>query len=312
MKVCLVEIDTGEFIIRDDNTRRIRIGIELRMNQQALLCGRTLNQIDNDFVCGEWSATPVERNVAKHAMLDLVPLAGTRREMTNRNRPVQLVNQPLQSYLPQPAATTVTATAICRNQEFMGWLVTQASHLLPPAADALDGEFRGIMIKANTHPPLIGVQIIDAIGNCLPQLFVDKIMDTHRFWLLLRLPFATSIVEIAHQFLLFGVHRDHRLAAALKGLHLRIDIGELGVAVGMRTAFLGFTVGLQTVAKLVQQVSHLLPSDAIPLRVQGLRQVADALATPAQGRLWMNGAGGCGQPAKPRRMGGVAKVCSPK
>jgi hypothetical protein len=41
-------------------------------------------------------------------------------------------------------------------------------------------------------------------------------------------PFLTCVPEIAHQFLLFRVHRDHRLATFLEAYGLGIDVLKLG------------------------------------------------------------------------------------
>jgi hypothetical protein len=54
-----------------------------------------------------------------------------------------------------------------------------------------------------------------------------------------RPPLPATVLEVADQFLLFGVHRDHRLAVGQASLRRRIDELELGIAVGVAVAFLG-------------------------------------------------------------------------
>ena len=87
------------------------------------------------------------------------------------------------------------------------------------------------------------------VGECAGQLMagrdrqprladgvVGKVVNVHEFGLVLRLPLASSVLEVADQLLLLGVHRDHRLAAPLEGPHRAVDVLELGVAVGVLLA----------------------------------------------------------------------------
>jgi hypothetical protein len=54
--------------------------------------------------------------VAKHAVLDLVPFAGARREMANGNAQPDGIRQPLQRYLPQPGAAAIASPRISGHQ----------------------------------------------------------------------------------------------------------------------------------------------------------------------------------------------------
>jgi hypothetical protein len=60
----------------------------------------TPDQVHHHLTTDERSAAPIRGDVAEHAMLDFVPLAGSRREMTNLNRQAQFIRQFLQ--LPSP------------------------------------------------------------------------------------------------------------------------------------------------------------------------------------------------------------------
>ena len=99
------------------------------------------------------------------------------------------------------------------------------------------------------------------------------------------MPFAAVILEIPDQFLLFRVHRDRRLLAAQARAHQAVDVTELGVAVGMPTAFAGFAVGLKAVAGFVQKRGNRPPADRVAHPRQFLGQPPGALAGPAQRRL---------------------------
>jgi hypothetical protein len=54
------------------------------------------NQVDHRLKGAEGTAAPVLRDVTKQAMLDLVPLAGARREVRDMDRQVQIIGQALQ------------------------------------------------------------------------------------------------------------------------------------------------------------------------------------------------------------------------
>ena len=82
-----------------------------------------------------------------------------------------------------------------------------------------------------------------------------------------RLPLPAAVLEIPDQFLLLRVHRDRRLAAAQEPPHAGVDVLELGVAVGMLAPFARLAVGLQAVARLVQQRGHGPWPDGWPCRV---------------------------------------------
>jgi hypothetical protein len=63
------------------------------------------------------------------------------------------------------------------------------------------------------------------------------------------LPLSPGVLEIADEFLLFRVDRDHRRAARVVVLDALIDELELRVAIRMRSAFGGLVGGLEAVAR---------------------------------------------------------------
>jgi hypothetical protein len=72
----------------------------------------------------------------------------------------------------------------------------------------------------------------------------------------LRVPFAPGVLEVPYEFLLLGVHRDHRLALALKLRHHGGDVLKLRVPVRMLAAFTRLAHRLQAVVELGQEVAH--------------------------------------------------------
>ena len=119
-------------------------------------------------------------------------------------------------------------------------------------------------------------------------------MNSHFQRLSLRPPFSSPIAEIPHQFLLFRVHRDHRLTTLLEGDGLIVDVLELGVSVGMGCSFPRFAIGLQTVPCLSQQPGHRHvayrpdPADSTPPPICGCSCRSNAMASE-------------GRPASPAR-----------
>ena len=68
-------------------------------------------------------------------MLDLIPLAGARWEVANRDAQPDLVGQSLQLHLPEAATAPVGATAVGRDQQLLRLRVDPAAHPVPPSTD---------------------------------------------------------------------------------------------------------------------------------------------------------------------------------
>ena len=79
-----------------------------------------------------------------------------------------------------------------------------------------------------------------------------------------RTPSLVAIVVLAHDFLLPGVHRDHRLTHPLELPHTAVDAPELSVPTRMLAAFQRLEVGLKAVAQGVQQAIHRVFADRVP------------------------------------------------
>jgi hypothetical protein len=55
---------------------------------------------------------------------------------------------------------------------------------------------------------------------------------------------GSAILEVADQFLLLRVDGDDRLMLSLRRNGFRVDVFELGIAVGMMRAFIRLAIGL--------------------------------------------------------------------
>ena len=94
----------GKLVVWDFDGKRVSALVQLGMDGQAGRGGDGSDQIDDQVAAGQGTAAPVPGDVAEHPMLDLVPLARPRWEMTDANPQTDGVGQQLQR--PQPQTTT--------------------------------------------------------------------------------------------------------------------------------------------------------------------------------------------------------------
>jgi hypothetical protein len=205
--------------------------------------------------------------------------------VAHRHPQPRLVGELLQRPLPQPVAAAVAAAAVGDHQQLPRPRVAGLAQVLPPLPQGGHGELRRVVVDPDTHPADVLGHVIDPVGDRLAQGRVREIVDPHRLGFVSRLPLAAPGLEIPDQFLLLGVHRDHRLAAALERPSARGDVLELTIAVGVLRPFAGLARRLQVVVQVMQQLGHLASADGVPLVTQRRRQLGGALARPAQGRL---------------------------
>jgi len=177
--------------------------------------------------------------------------------------------------LPPPSA---------HNHEFSGGGVGGLAHGKPPASDRRHREACGVVIGADADPRIVVRYIVDAIRIGPSQFLVDEVMHFDLLGIPLRPPVAAAVLVLANQFLLFCIHRDHRLGCIQGGLGPVVDVFKLGVAVRMARAFQCLAVSLQTVAHLFKQDADTDVADGMPLPGQLTGQVLQTLAGPAQCR----------------------------
>ena len=89
MKLGPLEIQGRQLLVADQGSSGILSFVQLGANSQSLAGGGVGDQLDDNFMTNQRSSSPVLRNVAEHAMLDLVPLAGSRRKMADSHRNAQ-------------------------------------------------------------------------------------------------------------------------------------------------------------------------------------------------------------------------------
>src|SRR3990172_7206167 len=110
------QVDTLHLLVRDAPAGGVCSAIQTTDDLKALRGRRPSDQVDDRLVVAQRLAPPVRGDEREEAMLDLVPPAGARREMTHRQRPPRLVGQPLQLPFPEPQARSVAPTRIRRDE----------------------------------------------------------------------------------------------------------------------------------------------------------------------------------------------------
>jgi hypothetical protein len=92
----------------------VRVSNWLGTRRSVLVVVAALRLTMTSWLTRGW--TPVPREEGEQAVLDLIPLAGSRREMADRDLQPGFVGQFLQLPLPQPHARSVAASAVRCNQ----------------------------------------------------------------------------------------------------------------------------------------------------------------------------------------------------
>ena len=181
MKIVALDVDGSHFVIADLNAFLIEVTIEIAGDREAVFGRGGADQLDDDLVADQRLAAPVLRDVGKETVLDPVPLAGARRQMSDRDGKTALVGEPLQLELPQTDAGAIAAATVGGDGEARGVGVARLAEPLPPAADAFDRERAGVGIDPDIDPALIGGHVVDAIGRHLAQALDLEVMDPYRF-----------------------------------------------------------------------------------------------------------------------------------
>src|SRR5450631_2046845 len=218
-------------------------------------------------------------------MLDLVPLTGAGRKMTDRDVQCRLIGKLLQLQLPEPQAPAIAATPVGSDENGVRLRVNMSTLRAPPAADGGHREGAGVMVGPDIDETGIATNVIDAIrvgtGNC----GTGEIVTLNLQGLLGRQPLLAGIVVIAQECLLLGVDRNHGDALPQTPFHRGIDVPELRIAVGVIRTLLGLAIALQAVVQVVQNLRHFHVADRMILLAQFSGNGARALTYPAQCRL---------------------------
>ena len=150
------------------------------------------------------------------------------------NRDVQIVMRGqfgLQIVRLSPRTTSITATAIGENDQFVGILIAILTDCRPPLFNTVNGKFWGVFGSTNIDRSLIMPQVVNPVWHGNTVGIRTKVVIVHVFWLLT--PLAACIVKSANQFFLLCVHTDDRNAFGRRSLAQFSDQRKLTVAVWM-------------------------------------------------------------------------------
>src|SRR3954467_6418677 len=183
--------------------------------------------------------------------------------------------------LPPPSAA---ATASAGDDQAWRVRIARAGDALPPAADRLHREGGGIAAHADADPACVRGQVVHAIRYRSAKRLAEEVVDLYLFRFALWAPCSACVLEIADEFFLFRVHRDHRLLLGQRRLYARLDVVKLRIAVGMLATLAGLAVALQAELLRLQHRADDATADLVPTLRQFVRQPTQARAGPAQRR----------------------------
>src|SRR5487761_201187 len=93
MKVMRKHIDGGELRIGDLEAFGVFLFVEFSTYGQARLGRRSGDELDDCAKTAQGLAAPVDADERKKPVLDFIPLAGSRRQVTHRDRELEFVGQ---------------------------------------------------------------------------------------------------------------------------------------------------------------------------------------------------------------------------
>src|SRR6266851_1458242 len=119
--------------------------------------------------------------------------------------------QSRQPGLPCPGPVSVGSAGIGGDQQPGRAGVAGPARCLPPAADRLDRERRGVAVGAHAHPAGVRGHVIHPVRDGLAGFLVGEVMVAHPDRTAPGLPLRSAIREVADLLLLLGIDADHRL-----------------------------------------------------------------------------------------------------
>src|SRR5206468_11378209 len=137
----------------------------------------------------------------KESVLDLVPLAGTGRVVTDGNRWLDLIRQVLQVELPQTESIPVAAPGIGADQQSPRRRIGLSPIQFPPSPDAFHCKLRGIMGDSYIDHRPIPAGVVNPIGKRLAFGQTRKVFGVDLLRFPLGLPRATRIFKGPYQLL---------------------------------------------------------------------------------------------------------------
>jgi len=278
-------------LVRDLPALGVLALVDLGPNAQPRLGRGRSDEVHDSHQAGQRPATPVGTDVREQPVFDLVPLAGARGEMADRDGKPRGVGQPLELPLPQADLGPVAPAAVGRDEQRLGPRVDRLAHRPPPSPDSPHGETGRVVVDADAHPARVAGEVVHPVGDGLAVLLDDEVVNLDRLGAAFGPPLSAGILEVADEFLLLGVHGDDRLPLALKRQDRSVDVPKLRIPVRVAATFLGLLVALQCVPGVPQNVCQGAEANVMSHGAELCAQLADALGSPQQGVFGIAGHG---------------------
>ena len=122
----------------------------------------------------------------------------------------------------------IGAATVTEQQKRVGLGVVELQVLDPHTPQVVAGELGGVAVSAQGHVALVGVDVINAVGNDLAVREAGKVVVVYPA-ASCRVALARP-VEVAQHFLLLGVHAQHGQVLLSEGRTVAADFLELLVA----------------------------------------------------------------------------------
>jgi hypothetical protein len=112
MKLVALDLQVAQLFLGDLLARGIAATIKSGAHDETALVGRVADEVDDGLVVPQRASAPVDRDEREQTVLDLVPLAGAGREVTDVDRHVEVVGDALQLVLPHVRPVAVAAPGV--------------------------------------------------------------------------------------------------------------------------------------------------------------------------------------------------------
>src|SRR5271157_5662788 len=154
--------------------------------------------------------------------------------------------------------------------------------LKPPLPNGSDCKCRRVVGHTQDDKPSVPALVIDPIGNSYPDRITPKVMVQHGPFP--ASPTAARVLEIAHQFLRFRVHADHRPAVLQIAMSLTDQVSKLAVPILVVCPSQPFAIRSQAILTLMQQTPNAGPTNGEPLATQSSAKPANRFMRPLHPR----------------------------
>ena len=106
------DVELIHLVIRDFLAGIVLLFVPFRFHSKTLFRAGRSNPVDDCFLAHQGFPFPIQTEERKESMLDLLPLAGSRRIVAHAHPDPQWIRKPLQIVLPGPAPAGVAASTI--------------------------------------------------------------------------------------------------------------------------------------------------------------------------------------------------------